>query len=97
MILCCQCHDLLENSLLREAHNVNKTKKTPRDQNFGKEVLITPGKHRKIMLKFGQNNMRKMIFRLLITLHILVCFLQQARDVMRHGDEKTDQVSVLTS
>ena len=41
--------------------------------------------------------MRKKIFRLPVTLHILVRFLQQARDAMRHGDEKTDQVSVLTS
>ena len=49
------------------------------------------------MEKFGQNNMRKEIFRRPITLHILVRFLQQARDVMRHGDDKTDQVSVLTT
>ena len=59
MILRCQCYELLENLLSREAHNVNKTEKTPREKNFGKEVLIIPSKHRKIMKKFGQNNMRK--------------------------------------
>ena len=40
MILCCQCYELLENLLSREAHNVNKTEKAPREKNFGKEVLI---------------------------------------------------------
>ena len=49
------------------------------------------------MEKFGQNNMRKAIFRRPITFQILVRFLQQVRGVMHHGDDKTDQVSVLTS
>jgi len=30
----------LANLLLREAHNVNKMKKTPRDENFGKKPYL---------------------------------------------------------